>query len=186
MKKLFAIVLGSIAFLVTSAYTIQAIINWQIDNEKSEVKFVMQAHGQELIGSFKGVKGDVKFDANDLANSSFNCTIDVASINTGNDKRNGHLQTASWFDAAQFPVITFTSKKITGAADSYIAEGTLTAKGVAKDVSIPFTFTGDNAAGAFKGSFTIQRVDYGIGKLEAEVANDVTINLEIPVNKAAN
>jgi len=184
MKKLFAIVFGGVAFLVTSAYTIQAIINWQIDNEKSQVKFVMQAHGQELIGSFQGVKGDVKFDAADLANSSFSCTIDVASINTGNEKRNGHLQAASWFDAANYPTITFTSKKITPAADGYIAEGTLTAKGIAKDISIPFTFTGDSAAGAFKGSFTIQRVDYGIGKIDAEVGNDVTINLDIPVNKA--
>jgi polyisoprenoid-binding protein YceI len=184
MKKLFAIALGSMAFLVTSAYTIQAIINWQIDNEKSQVKFVMQAHGQELIGSFTGVKGDIKFDAADLANSSFNCTIDVSTINTGNDRRNGHLKGASWFDTAAYPVITYTSKKITATSTGYLSEGTLTAKGVSRDVAIPFTFAADNAAGAFKGSFTIQRVDYGIGKVEAEVGNDVTINLDIPVNKA--
>ncbi|MEO6719642.1 MAG: YceI family protein [Ferruginibacter sp.] len=184
MKKLFSIVLGSVAFLVTSAYTIQAIINWQIDNEKSQVKFVMQAHGQELIGSFTGVKGDVKFDAADLDNSSFNCSIDVSTINTGNDKRNGHLKGATWFDSAAYPVITYVSKKISPAAGGYVAEGTLTAKGVSKDVTIPFTFSGDNTAGAFKGSFTIKRSEYGIGKVDAEVGDDVTIKLDIPVNKA--
>ena len=183
MKKMFTIVLGSIAILTTSAFTLQAIINWQIDHEKSQVKFVMQAHGQELIGNFKGVKGDVKFDVADLSNSSFNCNIDVATINTGNEKRNGHLQAAGWFDAAAFPVISFASSKITATADGYLAEGTLTAKGVAKSISIPFAFTGDSATGTFKGAFSINRGDFGIGKTDGDVGNEVTINLEVPVNK---
>jgi polyisoprenoid-binding protein YceI len=72
MKKVVFILSAAMVMLVTSAYTIQAIINWKIENEKAQVKFKMQAHGQELIGSFTGVKGDVKFDAADLANSSFN------------------------------------------------------------------------------------------------------------------
>ena len=149
MKKLFALATVGFAFLLTSAFTIQSIINWKIDNEKSQVKFVMQAHGQELIGNFKGVKGDVKFDAADLAGSSFKVDVDVATINTGNDKRNGHLQAASWFDATTYPSINFTSSKITATADGYQAEGNLTAKGVAKPVVIPFQFTGDQATGTF-------------------------------------
>ncbi len=184
MKKLSAIILGSLAFLVTSAYTIQAVVNWKIDNEKSQVKFVIQAHGQELIGSFKGVKGDVKFDPTDLANSSFKCDIDVATISTGNEKRDGHLQGAGWFDATGFPSINFTSSKISVVPEGYLAEGTVAAKGVTKSVAIPFTFTGDQATGTFKGSFKFKRSDFGIGKVEGEVGDDVTVNLEVPVNKA--
>jgi polyisoprenoid-binding protein YceI len=66
MKKIFSIVFVSAVVLASSAYTYQAVLNWKIDNEKAEVKFTMQAHGQELIGSFKGVKGDINFDDKDL------------------------------------------------------------------------------------------------------------------------
>lgn len=184
MKKIFAVVLGSAAFLMTSAFTIQAIINWRIDAEKAQVKFVMQAHGQEMIGSFKGAKGDVKFDPADLTNSSFNCSVDVATINTGVEKRDGHLQAEGWFDAAKNPSLVFTSTKITPATNGYLAEGTLTAKGITKDVAIPFTFEGDNATGTFKGSFIMKRSDFGIGKQDAEVSDEVAIKLEVPVTSA--
>ncbi len=183
MKKLFAIVFCGFALLVTSAYTVQAVINWKIDNNKSQVKFIMQAHGQELAGEFKGVNGDVTFDANDLANSSFKCDINVATINTGNDKRNGHLQTASWFDAVEFPTINFTSSKITATADGYEATGMLTAKNISKEIIIPFIFTGEQSSGTFRGSFKMKRTDFGIGKADAEVGDDVTIKLEVPVTK---
>ncbi|MDO9376073.1 MAG: YceI family protein [Ferruginibacter sp.] len=183
MKKFFGLTVIGFALILTSAFTIQAIINWKIDNEKAQVKFVMQAHGQELIGNFKGVKGDVNFDAADLGGSSFKVDVDVATINTGNDKRNGHLQAASWFDAANHPAINFTSTKITATADGYQAEGNLTAKGVTKPVVLPFKFTGDNATGTFVGSFKIIRSEYGIGKADAEVGDEVTINLEVPVTK---
>lgn len=183
MKKIFAVVLGGLAFLVTTAYTVQAIINWKINNDKSQVKFVMQAHGQELVGEFKGIKGDVQFDANNLAQSSFKCDIEVATINTGNDKRNGHLQVASWFDAVTFPTINFISSNIAATSDGYEATGMLTAKGISKEIIIPFTFTGNESSGAFKGSFKIKRTDFEIGKADAEVGDDVTIKLEVPVNK---
>jgi len=184
MKKVFSIALGTAAFLMATAFTMQAILNWKIDAEKAQVKFVMQAHAQEMIGSFKGVKGDVKFDSSDLANSSFNCTVDIATINTGVEKRDGHLQGAGWFDAATHPSIVFTSTKIIPADTGYLAEGTLTAKGITKEVAIPFTFEGDKATGTFKGSFNIKRSDYGIGKTDAEVGDDITINLEVPVTSA--
>ncbi|CAN5755088.1 YceI family protein [soil metagenome] len=183
MKKIFAVVLCGLAFLATTAYTVQAIINWKINNDTSQVKFVMQGHGQELIGAFRGVKGNILFDANDLANSSFKCDIEVATINTGNNKRDGHLQAASWFDAVAFPTINFTSSKIIAIADGYEATGMLTAKNISKEISIPFTFTGKETAGTFKGSFKIKRTDFGIGKADAEVGDDVTIQLEIPVTK---
>ena len=112
MKKFFFYSVAAATILIGSAFTIQQIINWKIDNEKAQVKFTMQAHGQELIGSFKGVKGEVKFDEKDLAGSSFNCSIDVANINTGVTERDGHLQGEKWFDAANHPAINFTSSKI--------------------------------------------------------------------------
>lgn len=182
MKKVFFILSAALVTLVASAYTIQAIINWQILSDKAQVKFKMEAHGQDLIGSFTGAKGDVKFDAANLGASSFNCSIDVATINTGVEQRNGHLQAKGWFNAAEFPTINFTSSKIEKAADGYNAVGKLSMKGVSKDVVIPFTFESSAVdAGTFKGSFTIKRGDFGVGKTDGDIGNEVIIMLEIPV-----
>jgi polyisoprenoid-binding protein YceI len=147
----------------------------------------MQAHGQELIGNFKGVKGEIKFDEKDLANSSFNCIIDVSTINTGVTERDGHLQGEKWFDAANFPTINFISSKIDKAENGYNATGTLSVKGISKDVSIIFVFTTTkppaDATGTFVGNFTIKRSDFGIGKTGGDISDEVALHLEIPVTK---
>ncbi len=187
MKKIFFYSIAVITTLIGSAFTIQEIINWKINNENAQVKFSMKAHGQELIGNFKNVKGDIKFDPNDLANSSFNCNVEVASINTGVPERNGHLQGAKWFDAANYPNINFTSSKIEKTEAGYNAVGTLSIKGVQKETSIPFKFTAkasQGSAGTFEGSFSIKRSDFTVGKTDGDVGDDVLLELAIPVEKA--
>lgn len=182
MKKVFFIVSAAMVTLAASAYTIQAIINWQILSEKAQVKFKMEAHGQDLVGSFTGAKGDIKFDAAKLSEASFSCSIDVATIKTGMEQRDGHLQAKGWFDAAQFPTINFASSKIEKTAEGYNAVGKLSLKGVSQDVTIPFTFeSAPDNTGIFKGSFTIKRGDFGVGKTDGDIGNEVIIMLEIPV-----
>jgi len=182
MKKVLFIVTAAVFTLAASAYTIQAIINWKIVTDKSQVKFTMQAHGQELIGSFTGAKGEISFDAADLSHASFNCAVDVSTINTGMEQRNNHLQAKGWFDATAFPTINFTSSKIEKSADGYVATGKLTMKGVSQEISIPFSFENPNdKSGTFKGHFTVKRGDFGIGKTDGDISNEVTILLEIPV-----
>lgn len=181
MKKIVSVLLASALLVIGSAYTIQAIINWKIDSEKAMVKFSIQAHGQELIGDFKGAKGEVKFDENDLANSSLNCTIDITTINTGIGGRDRHLQSKDYFGAATYPVSKFTSSKIEKTATGYTATGTLLMKETTKEISIPFVYEGSKTAGTFKGTFKIKRSDYKIGEADDEIGDDVTISLEIPV-----
>ena len=183
MKKVAVIFLAGIFFLMTSAYTIQAIINWKIDTEKAMVKFSLKAHGQELIGNFKGAKGEVKFDANDLANSSLNCTIDIATVNTGIEARDKHLQSKVFFGAEISPVSKFVSAKIEKTKDGYAATGKLLMKETTKEITILFVFEGSADAAIFKGSFTIKRSDFNIGNVDDEIGDEVTIYLEIPVSK---
>jgi polyisoprenoid-binding protein YceI len=184
MKKIFSIVFISAVVLASSAYTYQAVLNWKIDNEKAEVKFTMQAHGQELIGSFKGVKGDINFDDKDLAKSSVNVTIDIATISTGNTTRDGHLQGGQWFDAAATPAAKFVSTKVEKTATGYIATGNFTVKATTKEIAIPFTYEGTKDAGTFKGSTTLKRKDFNVGPADKDdPGNDITIALDIPVTK---
>ncbi len=188
MKKFLTIAVAAFFTLTVSAYTVQAILNWVISTEKAQVKFSLKAHGQDLLGSFSGAKGDIVFDAAKPEAGSIKCTVDISTISTGVAARDGHLQAKGWFDAAGSPTISFASAKISknaAGSDGYTAEGNLTIKGTSKTVTIPFTFTpAEDGTGIFKGSFTIKRSDYGIGKTDGDIDDAVTINLEIPVTSA--
>lgn len=191
MKKVFFYTIAVFCLLTGMAFTLQEIINWKIDKENAQVKFAMKAHGQELIGNFKNVKGNIKFDPNDLENSSFNCDVEVAGINTGVVERNGHLQGEKWFDATNYPNINFTSSKITLSEDdnkNYIAMGTLSMKGATKEIIIPFSIKENKKAAKadgiiFIGDFVIKRSDFNVGKADGEVGDDIALHLEIPVTQ---
>lgn len=184
MKKIAIYVFAAGIILAGSAYTVQSIINWKIDSEKAMVKFTLQAHGSDVVGNFKGAKGSAKFDEADLSHSSVTCTVDVSTINTGIEGRDKHLQAGEFFDAAANPQLSFNSTKITKTSDGYLLTGNLTAKGVTKEVSAPFVFAPTPEGGAsFKGSFTIKRSDYKIGKEGNEPSDEVKISFDIPVTK---
>ena len=183
MKKVLTGLVAGIYLVLASAFAIQAIINWKIDSEKAMVKFSLKAHGQELIGNFKGAKGEVKFDANDLAHSSVDCTIDMATINTGIEARDKHLQAKGFFDTETSPMSKFTADKIEKTKEGYSATGKLSMKETTKELAIPFLFEANNDTGVFKGSFSIKRSDFNIGKPDDEIGDEVTIYLEIPVSK---
>jgi len=182
MKRIAAVLLASVIVLIGSAYTIQAIINWKIDSEKAMVKFSLTAHGQELIGNFKGAKGVIKFDENDLANSSIDCTIDISTINTGIEARDKHLQAKGFFSAGTSPVGKFTSTKIEKTASGYTATGKFMLKETTKDIQYRFVYEGTKTEGKFKGSFSIKRSEYSIGQPDDDIGDDVTITLDIPVS----
>ena len=182
MKRIAAILLVSVIMIIGSAYTIQTMISWKIDSEKAVVKFSLNAHGQELIGNFKGAAGVIKFEDNDLANSSVECTIDISTINTGIEPRDKHLQKKEFFDAVGSPVGKFSSTKIEKTATGFLATGKLMLKKTTKEISIPFTYEGTKSVGAFKGSFQIKRSDYGIGEADEDIGDDITVSLEIPVS----
>jgi polyisoprenoid-binding protein YceI len=99
------------------------------------------------------------------------------------EQRNGHLQGKGWFNAAEFPVINFTSSKIEKTDAGYTATGKLSMKGASADQAIPFVFEGTGDAGTFKGNFTMKRSTFSVGKTDGDVADEVTIMLEIPVTK---
>lgn len=190
MKKIILFISAAILFLAVSAFTIQAIINWQIDNTNAQAKFVI-GHTK---GYFAGVKGEISFDKDDLAGSFFNCTIDVATVNTGSDGRDKHILSADYLDVSKYPVMIFRSSRVERDIKGFIATGNLTIKDSTKQIHIFFTFDDNKEKGVFKGGFTIDRNDYGVGKPEQGKQNawggtpaiqpdPILITLEIPVDK---
>lgn len=176
MKQLtFALIIG--VTLLTSAFKIQKSIDWTI-NDPYSIKFT----GTEVEGVFKTMTGDISFDEKNLLNSKMSVTIDVSSINTGNGMKNRHAKSDKWFDAEKYPQIIFTSNKFTKTENGYTVTGLLNLHGVKKEIQIPFTFISNT----FKGSFTLKRLDYGVGTMKGmskKVSNDIKIEISVPVSK---
>jgi polyisoprenoid-binding protein YceI len=176
MKKLIftmATLLG-----ITAVFAFSVAQKWAI-TDKYSIKF----SSSEVAGIFKTFSGSIDFDEQNPAASKFDVTIDVNSINTGNGLQNKHAKGDEWFDAAKYPAIKYTSKKIVKAGAAYQVTGDLTIKGITKEYTIPFTFKKAGAGATFNGSFTVNRSDFKIGKPGGEVGEQVKIEVAVPVTK---
>jgi len=122
-----------------------------------------------VTGSFRKFEGKVITDGDSLDNSKVFFTIDVASIDTNQPQRDGHLQTGDFFSADQYPTIEFESTSFTHAGgNDYKMAGNLTMKGVTKPVTLTVEYGGaeDNGHGVLKRGFevtgTINRIEFGM------------------------
>jgi polyisoprenoid-binding protein YceI len=166
--------------LIFSAYRL-VTTTWFVKSEGTKITFELPADGTK--GTFSGLKADIKFDANAPADSRITASIEAKTINTGNEQRDNHLRTADFFDVEKYPLITFTSDKITAADKGFIAHGTLTIKDVTKEVEIPFTFENNDKDEVFKGSISVSSGDYGVMKKSKTGKDQVNITIEVPVTK---
>ncbi len=145
------------------------------------------------FGRFNEMDATVVYDADNLAASSIEFIILTESVDTGPDKegdfdaeaRNGHLRSPDFFDAAQFPTLTFVSKSIsaTDTENMYEVVGDLTIHGVTNEVTTMVEKTGEavNQQGSplvgFYTEFDIDRTDYGMTNLLQAASSDVRIML---------
>ena len=165
------------AMMLFSAFTVNNSMSWKIA-EGYSIKFA----GTDAEGVFNELDGDIQFDAENPNNSSFSFTVAVNSINTGKGMKNKHAVSSKWFDAEKYPNITFSSKSVTQKGNGYSVTGTMTIHGVAKEMTIPFTFNGN----AFSSKFSVNRMDFGVGTMKGmskKVSNEIKLDVTIPVSK---
>ncbi len=168
----------AVLILAGSAFTFITAQTWQIA-EGYSIAF----SSDDASGIFKGFKGTLAFDEQNPAAASFDVTIDVATINTGNGLQNKHAKSDEWFDAAKYPQIHFTSQKIVKAPNGYQVTGDLEIHGVKKTMTLPFTFKKTATGGVFAGSFTVNRNDFKLGKPGGDVAEQIKLDISVPVTK---
>ncbi|WP_372681988.1 YceI family protein [Desulfosarcina sp.] len=158
--------------LIFSAQATAAAPQWELDPAHSGIYFGIDHIYSTVRGYFEGFKGTVMFSPDDLAGSRFDFEVDVKSINTGNTKRDGHLNSADFFDSKQFPTMSFKSTAVKHVKDNqYLVEGKMTVKDVSEAVSVPFTFFGvkvhpfddKSEVAGFEASMTIDRLAYHVG-----------------------
>ena len=179
MKKLIFSMATLLSLAAVFAFSPGPEGNWQM-TDKYSVRF---AGGGEVGGIFKTMKGTIVFDEQNLAASGFDLSIEVATINTGNGLMNNHAKSDEWFDAAKYPVIRFTSKKIVKVGASYQVTGDMEIHGVKKEMTLPFSFVSNGTTGTFKGAFAINRSDFHVGKPGGEVDESIKLDIVAPVVK---
>ena len=144
-------------------------------DEDGSVSFTVKNLGINTSGEIKGLKGSIQWDQANVSKSSMNVSVDVSTINTGIEMRDSHLKKAEYFDADKFPQISFKSSAINATSVS----GTLTIKGVSKNISFPYTVKKSNDGYLFEGSFSIDRKDFGVGGSFTTISNNVDVQLRV-------
>ena len=147
-----------------------AIATWAIDKSHSLAEFsVRHMMVSSTRGQFTDVSGTLTIDEGNLANSSVNAVIGVASITTRDEKRDEHLRSADFFDAEKYPTITFISTSVALKSDTdAVVTGDLTIHGVTRSVDIKAEFNGFNTSPwgnrvvGFSGDTEISRKDFGL------------------------
>ncbi len=143
--------------------------DYTIDTAHSSLAFTARhAMVTKVRGQFRDFTGTAKIDTAEPKNSSVDLSIAVASIDTGNEDRNGHLKSADFFDAETNPAITFVSNDVSRDGSDWTIAGDLTIKGTTKPVTIEFEETGSaldpfgNLRVGFEGATTVNRKDWDL------------------------
>ena len=141
---------------------------WRIDPVHSEVSFtVRHLMISKVRGRFRTFEGEI-VTAADPAASSVTATIDLASVDTGNEMRDNHLRSSDFLDIATHPTMTYRSTGLRQDGDTVLVDGDLTLRGVTRPVTLrlePLGFGPDTEGGTragFSATAEINRSDFGV------------------------
>ncbi|HET9031906.1 MAG TPA: YceI family protein [Dokdonella sp.] len=155
----------------------------------STLGFTGTFQGEEFNGSFARFEAQIRYDSSVLDASSFDVTIDLSSVHTGDSDRDEMLPTAEFFDTSTSATAHFKTSRFYKSGNEVIASGTLTLKGVSKPVDLNVTFTPVGAGATLDISTRIKRLDFGIGTGEyadtSTIGNDVQIKAHLKLGPKA-
>ena len=172
--------------------------DWVVDPAHTEITFSVNHFFTPVTGKFDAFDIQLDYDPANPESSSVEVTIEVASVNTNNEKRDKHLKSEDFFEAEAHPQITFksTSVRLVGEG-SLVATGPLTIKGVSNEIELPVNLLGvqdipaemrDMLGGAekiasFAASTEVDRRDFGVGvgswAATLVVGGDVSIDITL-------
>ena len=140
-----------------------------IDPVHSSVGFTIRHLVGRTSGSFADFSGSIAYDEAKPTAASFAGTVQIGSIDTGNEKRDGHLKSADFFDAEKFPTMGFASTSAKSTKAGLEVTGDLTLHGVTKSIVIPVEVLGvgmnpmsKKPVAGFSAEFVIARSDFGV------------------------
>ena len=187
MRQMIVAALAGVALLVPG---LGQTATWQSDPNHASVQFAVRHLMVATVrGTFDKFDVTATIDENDVSQSWVEATIEVASVNTRNEKRDNHLRGADFFDVAKHPTITFRSKTVEKVQDNaYKVTGDLTLMGVTQEVVLDVTGSpkaikdprGNSRLGGAAVT-TINRTDYGLSHNSVLESGGVAIGEEVEI-----
>ncbi len=176
---------------------------WNVDAAHTQISFTVKHFFTPVTGSFTDFAIDLRYDAEAPAASTVSFVAQVASISTGNEDRNAHLQSGDFFEAETFPEITFQSTSVREASPGQlVATGDLTIKGVTRSVDLAIAVLGVQEVpeemremlggvvrvASFSADTQINRRDFGVGvgswAATLVVGGEVDISIALEANQS--
>ena len=193
-NKVNTLIIALFAVVTIAATSIDATL-WSVDKSHSRIGFEVTHFFTPVNGTFDNYDAVVNFDPTNLGESQIEVKIAVNSINTQNEKRDGHLRTPDFFNAEEFPTISFKSSEIVSTGENtFAAKGQLTIKDVTQDIELPFTLLGvtDNPfregtkVAGITSELNISRTAFDVGTgnwaSDAVIGDEVSITLNLELN----
>lgn len=174
-------------------------MTWQIDSAHSHVNFTARHMMiSKVRGSFETFSGTVNFDEENPTNTTVNIEVDLASVNTGEEQRDGHLKSPDFFDVANYPTMTFVSTRVEQIDENNgRLYGQLSIKDITKEVVLDVEYAGvakspwGTESAGFSASGSINRKDWGLTWNQALetggvlVGDKINIEIELELVKVA-
>ncbi len=175
----------ALALVLSAVSPAWAIPTYKLDNVHSAMCFRIKHNNVSYFyGRFNTMAGEVRFDKKSPEKSKFEITIETASVDTANEKRDAHLRTADFFDADKYPRLKFVSKEVEVQGNGKMkVKGDLTLHGVTKEVSVDIEHTGSGKnrwggkLSGFEAKFTIKRSEFGMTKYLESLSDEVNLML---------
>jgi polyisoprenoid-binding protein YceI len=160
---------------------------YRIDGGHSTVMFkVKHLNTSWAFGRFDNVTGNFTLNTATPEKSSVSVEVATDSVDTGLKQRDDHLKSSSFFDAIQFPSVTFSSKSVKKAGEGkYTVEGDLSLHGVKKPLTVDFEQVGFSDSpkmgvrAGFFGTFAVKRSDFGMNYMPEGIGDDVQMTISI-------
>jgi polyisoprenoid-binding protein YceI len=178
MHRSFIAVLVATLSLGATAFAAET---YKVDPEHSSVIFrIAHFNIGNIYGRFNDPTGTVAYDKADPSKTTFTFEVKTANVDTDNDKRDAHLKSPDFFDAKQFPVISFKSTSVKADGENnFQVTGDLTLHGVTKSITFPITKTGEADTGqmgyrtGWEAKVDLKRSEYGMTGMQGPVGDDV-------------
>lgn len=166
---------------------------YQIDRSHSTVSFSIRHLVSRTTGKFTQFSGQIDYDPAAPEKATVEATIQAASIDTENQRRDDHLRNADFFEVETYPEITFKSTSAEKQGDKILVTGDLTMHGVTKQVTMPVEVLGlgkhprrGTPIAGFDTELTIKCSDFGVNSYEnfaSVLGDEVKVSITIEAGK---
>jgi polyisoprenoid-binding protein YceI len=186
----------SLCLLATTAIGAYAEnATYKVDPTHSSVVFNIRHLVSQVEGRFRDFQGTISMDPKNLAKGSVEFTVKSDSVFTDNDKRDAHLKGEDFFAVEKYPTLSFKSSKVVARGENkFEVVGTMSLRGVSKQMMIPVTLLGvgqgfKGEVAGFRSEFTLNRKDFGmvwnsnLDKGGSVLGDEVTVRLLVEAGK---